>query len=921
LFRAIAEKMPVREAWLGLAAAHRALGDPTAAALALSQALSSFAVVSGLEPLADAIARQVGAPGWCGIFGKRLIVRLGHPGVAATFQTDDEAAPAKILAPGTHALPRAAVPPRRLDLTAQGRPLLGSPLAPADIRRCEGFVEAKNGGIAGWAWHPGDPDTDPLLTVRRANREPDLRITATAPAALPASFGFIRARAFRLKQEALGGDVGTVRVLGSDGRDLLGSPVDPLWDVRAAKAAALAIARHFPAAETGMRQEGPAGFTLVTTDLATTKIKPDRRREVDVVIPVRGAPEATLACLESVLASVAAPSRVVVVDDASSEPELCAALAEMARQRRIRLIRHDTAQGFPASANAGLLVCRGRDVVLLNSDTLAPPGWFERLREAAYQAPDIGTATPFSNSASILSYPGPAEDNPVPNLRETRRLAALAHKANAGAVTEISVGVGFCMYIRRDCLDAVGLFRTDLFAQGYGEENDFCLRARNLGWRHVAATGVFVAHAGGRSFGGAASALRDRNQKLLNRLHPGYDRLIAEWTAGDPLAVPRRRLDLARWRRAERRGGSAAILITHADGGGVERRIVESCQRHQAAGRRAIVLRPDRDGARPAVVVGNGAAGVYPNLRYGLPEEMAALVRFLRAEEPVEIELHHVLGHSPAIYELIARLELPYDVHVHDALWFCPRLILIGPERRYCGEPDAIGCDACIADSGSALEEPISVAAHRVRSAQLLGAARNVIAPSADTAARLRGHFPSIEVHISPHEDDDALSIGSPHTPGNGRPRHEERCRVCVIGAIGVAKGYDVLLSCARDAARRDLPLEFVVVGHTVDDSRLMATGRVFVTGEFQPDEATALIAAQSARLALLPSIWPETWCYALSDAWRAGLQVAAFDIGAIAERIRRTGRGFLLPLGLSASAINNALLAASSHSVHECMS
>ena len=41
------------------------------------------------------------------------------------------------------------------------------------------------------------------------------------------------------------------------------------------------------------------------------------------------------------------------------------------------------------------------------------------------------------------------------------------------------------MYIRRDCLDAVGPFDEAAFGRGYGEENDFCLRASHLGWRHV----------------------------------------------------------------------------------------------------------------------------------------------------------------------------------------------------------------------------------------------------------------------------------------------------------------------------------------------------------------------------------------------------------------------------------------------------
>ena len=81
------------------------------------------------------------------------------------------------------------------------------------------------------------------------------------------------------------------------------------------------------------------------------------------------------------------------------------------------------------------------------------------------------------------------------------------------------------------------------------------------------------------------------------------------------------------------------------------------------------------------------------------------------------------------------------------------------------------------------------------------------------------------------------------------------------------------------------------------------------MTGPYQPEEAVDLIREQHAALALLPSIWPETWCLGLTELWCAGLRVAAFDIGAPAERIGRTGRGFLLPLGLSPPRINDALL------------
>ncbi len=120
------------------------------------------------------------------------------------------------------------------------------------------------------------------------------------------------------------------------------------------------------------------------------------------------------------------------------------------------MLRHQPPLGFPASANAGIRAAAGRDVVLLNSDTLVPPDWLPRLRDAAYSAADIGTVTPLSNDATILSYPGPAGSNPKPDQAATGRLDRLIRRANGSVVVDIPVGVGFCLYLRRDCLNATG---------------------------------------------------------------------------------------------------------------------------------------------------------------------------------------------------------------------------------------------------------------------------------------------------------------------------------------------------------------------------------------------------------------------------------------------------------------------------------
>jgi GT2 family glycosyltransferase/glycosyltransferase involved in cell wall biosynthesis len=902
LFARVLVANDVREAWLGLALARLRLNEPDAAAAALGSALARHVLDNAADTasIAGRVRHATGAPGWCGITEAGQL-RIEPAGKAALVLDGRTLAAAR--------LPRDWRSARWLEVMRDGRHLLGSPIDIAAICRTEGCVATRDGGLEGWAWHPGDPAADPVLTIRALAGGRELTLTARdMDTAVTGTAVLARARRFSVPAALLAKFAGPVAVLGRDGRHLFGSPLDPGAERREAAAASGALARRYPAAH--RRAAAAPACVVVPADIVGTRTSPGRavrRRPVDVVIPAyRGAAE-TLACIGSVLATLGRGNRVVVVDDASPDAELVDALDRLAARGRIRLIRHPHNRGFPASANAGMRAAEGRDVLLLNSDTLLPPGALERLRDAAYAAPDIGTVTPLSNDATILSYPDPAGDNPVPDATETARLDALASKVNAGWLIDIPTAVGFCMYIRRDCLEQTGVFREDAFAQGYGEENDFSLRARHLGWRHVAAASVFVAHRGGRSFGAARAHLIARNMAVLNRLHPGYDALIAAHVRADPLAEARRRLDLARWRAARKRR-AATIFITHEVGGGVERHLRVRCDAARAAGQRPVVLRPARlpDGT-PAVRMAEGTETQFPNLRFAIPGELPALARLLAGERPERLELHHLLGHERAVSRLIGMLGVPYDVFIHDAASFCPRVGLVGPERRYCGEPaDIASCNACIADAGRNDGSDLPVAELRRVSADLLGAAARVIVPAADTANRIRRHFPGIEPAIVPHEDDAALA-----DPPPSAPPPDGRCRVVVIGAIGIEKGYDVLLACARDAQARGLPLDFVVVGYSIDDARLMDTGQVFVTGEYRAEDATALIRAQRASLALLPSICPETWCFTLTEAWRAGLAAVAFDIGAPAERIRRTGRGTVLPLGLSPPAINNALFTA----------
>jgi GT2 family glycosyltransferase/glycosyltransferase involved in cell wall biosynthesis len=922
----------------GLVAAAALCGDRAVMARAAADLLARFSPPGDTEfpGLAAHATAAASLPGWCGVDAAgRVTISTAERGTCAL---DGRVIAPRRRADGQWNLPRTWVTAERLTVTMGGRHLLGSPIDLQRRRRIEGFVEGAGGGLRGWAWCPADPEAKVQLTVTAANgRLPAITVETAEVARFPNQDGLTAPRAFHLPPEGLRHHSGPLHVRDGDGRELIGSPLDPdLWRHAATAAARLAGAPAAGGAKgrASQRPTSPLPTVMPTVIPIWADTPPPERRTAPrpgrlmpaVIVPVYRGVETTLACLARVLETVPDRTPVIVVDDAGPEPELSAALDRLARAHRsppgrIRLIRNPHNLGFPASANIGMAAAGpGRDVVLLNSDAIVPPGWLERLRDAAWSAPDIGTAAPLSNDATILSYPHLGRVQPPPDTKMLDRIDRLAARANGGRTVEIPTSVGFCMYIRGDCLAETGLFRPEIFAQGYGEENDFCLRARHLGWRHVAASGVFVSHIGGQSFRATREHLLRRNLQLLERLHPGYHELIAAHVAADPLADARRRLDLTRWRalRPPPAKIGAVILITHDEGGGVERQIGVRARALAEQGFRPITLRPGADGSclvAPGEGPGDVWRGDFPNLRFAVPGELPELAALLRRERPTHVELHHQLGHNHALLTLPGLLGVPMDVFVHDYAAICPRVTLVTTSNRYCGEPDAAQCEACVADLGSRLREEISVAALRRRTAADLSAARQVVFPSPDSEKRLRRYVPGLRGAVTPWEVD-AASPGpgaSANGEGNGTRRRGSangRRRVAIIGAIGTEKGYDVILDCARDAARRDLPLEFVIIGYTHDDLRLIDTGRAEITYRFAPDRAVAEITAQGADIAFIPSIWPETWCFALSDAWAAGLKAAVFDIGTQAERVRATNKGWVLPLALPPLAINNTLIA-----------
>ena len=692
---------------------------------------------------------------------------------------------------------------------------------------------------------------------------------------------------------------------------------------------------------------------------------PIDQARVVVIVPVYKGRGETLRAIHACLsAPQATPFTLLAVNDRSPDPELTAELAALAARGLFHLVENERNLGFVRSVNRALGLRQGRAVVLLNSDAEVFGDWLDRLvahaepqtdHQAAPQAAPqadpragsggeagagmgaglpVGSVTPLSNNATICSYPRFNANNTMPLEIARPDLDRVAAQVNRGRAVPVPTGVGFCMYMTAAALDAVGDLDAEAFGKGYGEENDWCLRATKAGFVNLLAEDVFVHHAGQISFGLDAGGEYDQGQAALLAKHPDYPARVGQFVQADPGRRGRARLDRARL--ARHFSGRALLYVTHSWGGGIQRHIDDMVAQARAEGLSVVLLQIDRTRNLEVHVAYRGPEFLYlPNLdSLYLPRDAAELADFVGQLAPVLIHVHSLAGlrwgAARALMAVVAGAGRPYAWTLHDYSPVCHRNHLVQPDGRYCGLAPVSECRSCLAVDADGFEEPDPGERRAAFGAFLAGAAR-VFAPSCDTAARIRAVYPDLPVTVRPHVEPER-SVRSTALQRPGRVR-----RVAVLGGISLPEGGLLLQALATDAQNRDLPLHFAIVGYSdpalavgleragvtqtgrysTDDPTLDRVARAALqiaeTGHhWEDDETLDLVTQVSAAMILLPSIWPETYAYALTLALRTGLPVAAFDLGAPAERLRAYPNGHLLHSTLitDAAACNDRLLA-----------
>ncbi|MHA7874969.1 glycosyltransferase [Roseivivax sp.] len=761
--------------------------------------------------------------------------------------------------------------------------------------------------------------------------------SASGQAALPrpdvAASGF-RGGGFRLSVPALPRDLAQSAPPGlviqpEDGRPVipdlsLPRPALPLWPLL--PGFLLRLARALPAALAWRRTRDPRCRARVKAILGLAPAQgsgpllPGLIRAAPEA-PVQAAPDVTIvlpvhngfALLPQVLKRIARhtdlPWRLILIEDASTDPRVRPFLQEWATDPRradhVQLIETRRNLGFIGAVNLGFARALERPergpVLLLNSDAFLPPDWARRLLAPLAHDPSVASVTPASNAAEILSVPAICREVPLRPGMADRIDATAARLDPQGALAPLPTGVGFCMAIARPWLARLPRFDT-AFGRGYGEEVDWCRRIAAQGGRHLGHAGVFVEHQGGASFGPEKAALLRRNGARLRARYPGFDAEVAAFKSDDPLGSPRFALALA-WAAEVSRPARIEVIFTHSLGGGVARATEARIQRALAAGRPALRVAlggPDR--FELTLFSAWGRIG-------GATPDAKVLAEYLSLLPAKDLVYACGVGDADplALPGLIAGLLGPEDraeLELHDYFPLSPSYTLCDSTGTYRGLPAPGDRDpAHQARRPDGTRVPLT----QWRAAwHGLAARAQITCFSEASADLLREAWPDLAPRITlrPHR----LALTPAPLP---RPTPGNRPVIGVLGAISLQKGAPVVAELARLCGD---DLQLTLIGEIAPGLDLPA--HVTRSGAYDPEDIAPLARARGVTHWLIPSLWPETFCFALHEALATGLPVLGFDLGAQGASLAAAPNGTALPYhpgapDRMAQAVRAAVLAA----------
>jgi GT2 family glycosyltransferase len=626
--------------------------------------------------------------------------------------------------------------------------------------------------------------------------------------------------------------------------------------------------------------------------------------KLDILVPVYKDWSLTRECLIALQAAVSQalakqPGREIYIhatNDCSPDDVVNDCLEALCSELGIIYHQNQENLGFIRTVN-NFMTSTTADVLLVNSDVILSRLCIDELVSAREQlGPHVASLTAFSNNATIFSYPRQIVENNVSSPEAIERIAEAFRDASDGgsdgaATHQVPVSHGFLMYLSRTALNAVGVF-DEYFGKGYGEEVDWAMRAALKGFEHHICTRAYAFHKGSVSFGSETRLeIVSKSNKIVAQRYPFYDKMVQEFIYTDDFLQLRNRVALGLLRR---NGLPIQLHVTHSSGGGIDTYI--RGLRDLSPDMVHIVLRSGRSyseivsGAAvnklfgftlecselDAVILGGFEDAILASLLPLLPKISSVLMHSFVGWKPNEIE--HLM-------RFLDEHRLTYSIIGHDYMAVCPRIKLIDSAGDFCDVGEVSQCAHCLRTGDRPIEISLmapftnDIELYREFFARILSGTEEIICSTQDQAERfMRQGFQQVVVR-EPFEAPFSVLPSYQHDPASRN--------VVLIGGISVEKGAERLFHVASQCLQINPSVHFYLVGaasNLEDLTRLPNFTSVSSYSGF--NELHDAVRAIYSPIAFFPNIWPETWCYTLSEALQMGLPVIAPEIGALGSRL-----------------------------------
>jgi predicted HAD superfamily hydrolase/GT2 family glycosyltransferase len=625
-------------------------------------------------------------------------------------------------------------------------------------------------------------------------------------------------------------------------------------------------------------------------------------RETDILIPVYNGFEFLPSLFEQLKRNTTGKYRLIIVEDASPDERVKPFLeSQKGIFGKIEIHYNETNLGFVRSVNKALSFATN-DVVILNSDTALPNGWLERLLHPIWTNNEIASVTPMTNAGTIASFPNVLEDNAIFLEMDVDKIDETFRKFSPDTYVEAPTGIGFCMAMSKKAIEKIGLFDQDAFGRGYGEENDWCMRALKTGFVNVISTALFVWHKHGGSFtSDEKKSLLEKNTTILLERHPEYLTEVKKHIERDPLADFRfySFVDLC----CKHAGTGLTMYIDHQIGGGANFYLQEK-------------IKHELDVKPVAIISYNPESEQYQlEVRYKSHLKTAQLKDLtdlfnLLSEFQIQSFFYNNVYSFPDpltvvknIVTLRNKKKFATTVAIHDFYPVCQSFILLNNEGKFCGaETNSKICNKCISSNDRIGRKDISIDSWRNTWYELLKIADSILCfsnSSKDLLLKVYAEGLDSKIEVIPHTQTAKIS----REPVLGV--YKQDLHIGIIGSINYHKGSHKIKELVNELEKKGTG-KITIIGSLFDVE--IKSDRLKVTGKYNPSELPDIIERSGINVFFFPSIWPETFSYVVSELIGMKVPLAAYNLGAPAERIVNYNRGLLLPLTLSVKELIQSL-------------